>query len=69
MKPHDQTPSASDSLDKFLAEPPDVGTSDADAAAVAKADDEGAADEARLAQFVKTEETFDRNAPRPSTRD
>jgi hypothetical protein len=63
------TTSPPDSLDAFVAEPPAVGTSDADVAALAKADADRAADEARLAQYVKTEEAFDRNAPRPSTRD
>jgi hypothetical protein len=58
-----------DPLDKFLAEPPQAGSSDADVAALAKADAERATEEARLAQYVETEEAFDRNAPRPSVRD
>jgi hypothetical protein len=58
-----------DSLEEFLAEAPEVGTSDADSDAVAQADVERAAEQARFAQYVQTEEAFDRNAPRPSTRD
>lgn len=68
-KPVEVTTSAPDSLDAFLAEPPAVGTSDADVAAIVKADADRAAEAARLAQYVKTEEAFDRNAPRPSTRE
>jgi hypothetical protein len=38
-------------------------------AGIATADADRAAAAARIAQYVKTEETFDRNAPRPSVRD
>jgi hypothetical protein len=65
----EETTSPPDSLNAFLAEPPEVGTSDADVAAVARADADRAAERARIAQYVNTEEVFDRNAPRPSTRD
>jgi hypothetical protein len=65
----EETTSPPEYLEAFLAESPDVGTSDADVAAVAEADVDRVAEEARLAQYVKTEEAFDRNAPRPSTRD
>jgi hypothetical protein len=58
-----------DSLDAFLAQRADEGTSDADVAALAKADADRAAEEARLAPFINTEEILDRNAPRPSVRD
>jgi hypothetical protein len=58
-----------DSLDAFLAQPADEGTSDADVAALAKADADRAAEESRLAPFITTEEILDRNAPRPSVRD
>jgi hypothetical protein len=61
-------PTQPDYLEGFLAEPADVGTSDADVAAVAKADADRASEQVRLSQFVKTEEVFDRNAPRPSVR-
>jgi hypothetical protein len=58
-----------DYVDGFLAQPADAGTTEEDVAAVAKADAERAAEEKRMAGFLKTEEVFDRNAPRPSTRD
>jgi hypothetical protein len=54
-----------DYLDGFLAQPADVGTSEADVAAVAQADADRAAKEARVAQFVKTEGALDQIAPRP----
>lgn len=57
-----------DYLDGFLAEPPDEGTSQADVDAVAKADADHAEEQERIAQFVKTEEAFDQNAPRPNVR-
>jgi hypothetical protein len=63
------TPMQPDYLEGFLAGPADVGTSDADVAAVAKTDADRAAEQVRISQFVKTEEVFDRNAPRPSVRD
>jgi hypothetical protein len=69
----ESAPTQPDYLEGFLAEPADVGTSDADAdadvAAVAKADADRAAEQVRISQFVRTEEVFDRNAPRPSVRD
>jgi hypothetical protein len=52
-------------LADFLAQPVDVGTRAADVEAVAQADADHAAEAARIEQFVKTEEAFDRNAPRP----
>lgn len=54
-----------DYLKGFLAQPADTGTSEVDVEAVAKADADRAAEQTRIAQFVKTEEAFDRNAPRP----
>jgi hypothetical protein len=62
-------PTASDDLQDFLAEPADVGTSDADVAAVAKADADRTAEQVRMSQYVKTEEESDRNAPRPNVRE
>jgi hypothetical protein len=58
-----------DYLDSFLAQPADEGTTDDDVKAVAKADADRAAEQHRIDQYLKTEEVFDRNAPRPSTRD
>jgi hypothetical protein len=63
------TPARPDYLEGFLAQPADVGTSDVDIEAVEKADADRAAEHARIAQFVNTDEVFDRNAPRPSVRD
>jgi hypothetical protein len=65
----DEIAAAPDSLDAFLAQPADQGTSDADDAALAKADADRAAEGARLAPYITTEEILDRNAPRPSVRD
>ena len=63
------TPARPDYLEGFLAQPDDVGTSDVDVEAVEKADADRVVEHARIAQFIKTEEVFDRNAPRPSVRD
>jgi hypothetical protein len=60
------TSEKADYLDAFLAQPADVGTRVEDIEAVAKADADGAAERARMDAFLKTEEAFDRNAPRPS---
>jgi hypothetical protein len=54
-----------DYLEGFLAQPADVGTTEEDLDAVAIADAQRAADQARIEAFVQTEEAFDRNAPRP----
>jgi hypothetical protein len=64
-KNKDETLERPDYLEGFLAQPADVGTTEEDVEAVAKADAERAADQARIEAFVKTEEAFDRNAPRP----
>ena len=64
-KVKDETPERPDYLDGFLAQPADEGTTEEDVEAVANADAERAADQARIAAYVKTEEAFDRNAPRP----
>jgi hypothetical protein len=61
----DETPERPDYLEGFLAQPADVGTTEEDVEAVAKADAERVADQARIAAYVKTEGAFDRNAPRP----
>ena len=54
-----------DYLKGLLAQPADAGTNQVDIDAVANADAERAAEQERIAQFVKTEGAFDRNAPRP----
>jgi hypothetical protein len=61
----EETSTQPEYLATFLAQPPQVGTSDADVEAVAKSDADHAAEAERIARFVKTEEAFDRNAPRP----
>lgn len=57
-----------DYVEGFLAEPADVGTSEVDVEAVAKADADQASKQAEIEPFVKTEEAFDKNAPRPTIR-
>ena len=64
-KTRDVAAAQPDYLEGFLAQPADAGTSQVDIDAVANADADRAAEQARIAQFVKTEEAFDRNAPRP----
>jgi hypothetical protein len=68
-KDKDETSERPDYLDSFLAQPADEGTTDDDVKAVATADADRAAEQHRIDQYLKTEEVFDRNAPRPSTRD
>jgi hypothetical protein len=53
-----------DYLDRFLAEPAGVGTSDADVEAVENDDTVRAADQVRVDRFVKTEEILDGSIPR-----
>jgi anti-sigma factor RsiW len=65
----DSTSTQPDYLEELLAQRADVGTSEDDVKAVEKADADRAAEQTRIAQFVKTEEILDRNAPRPSVRD
>ena len=65
----DETTELPDYLEGFLNQPADVGTTDDDVKAVATADADRAAEQHRIDQYLKTEEVFDRNAPRPSTRD
>jgi hypothetical protein len=62
-------PTRPDYLEDFLKEPADVGTSAADVDAVEKSDADRAAEQDRITQFLKTEEAFERNAPRPTVRD
>ena len=57
-----------DCPEELLAQPPDVGTSNAVGESVARADEDRAAGQPRIDQFIKTDETFDTNAPRPSPR-
>ena len=65
----DRAPMRPDYVEEFLSEPADVGTSEADLAAVEKADAMRVAEQARFAQFIQTEQSFERNAPRPTVRD
>jgi hypothetical protein len=53
-----------DYLDEFLAEPSDLGTSEADVQAVENDDAVRAADQVRIDLFVKNEEILDHSAPR-----
>lgn len=65
----EKAPNQPDYLEGFLAEPADVGTSEADVEAVEKADAVRSAEQDRITQLVKTEEAFDKNAPGPTIRD